>query len=165
MEKEQNKKRLVVATGNIHKLREIAEIFPEYEVISGKQAGFSEEVEETGTTFAENAKLKAEAVSKALHCIALADDSGICVEALGGAPGVYSARYAGGHGDDKANRLLLLKNMEGETNRRAYFESAVLSRFPTVNGSRRRGGPKEKSSLKRREKTGSVTIVFSRATI
>ena len=81
MEKEQNKKRLVVATGNIHKLREIAEIFPEYEVISGKQAGFSEEVEETGTTFAENAKLKAEAVSKALHCIALADDSGICVEA------------------------------------------------------------------------------------
>ena len=59
MEKEQNKKRLVVATGNIHKLREIAEIFPEYEVISGKQAGFSEEVEETGTTFAENAKLKA----------------------------------------------------------------------------------------------------------
>ena len=87
MEKEQNKKRLVVATGNIHKLREIAGIFPEYEVISGKQAGFSEEVEETGTTFAENAKLKAEAVSKALHCIALADDSGICGEALGGAPG------------------------------------------------------------------------------
>ena len=130
MEKEQNRKRLVVATGNIHKLREIAEIFPEYEVISGKQAGFSEDVEETGTTFAENARLKAEAVSKALHCIALADDSGICVEALGGAPGVYSTRYAGGHGDDKANRLLLLKNMEGETNRKAYFESAVALVLP-----------------------------------
>ena len=126
MEKEQNKKRLVVATGNIHKLREIAEIFPEYEVISGKQAGFSEEVEETGTTFAENAKLKAEAVSKALHCIALADDSGICVEALGGAPGVYSARYCGRHGDDDANNALLLRNLEGiPAPRKARYVAAI----------------------------------------
>lgn len=130
MAAKEEKKRLVVATGNVNKLREIAEIFPHYEVISAKQAGFEGEVEETGETFAENSRLKAEAVARALGCIALADDSGLCVEALGGAPGVYSARYAGGHGDDRANRLLLLKNMEGERNRRAYFQSAIALVYP-----------------------------------
>ena len=130
MAAKEEKKRLVVATGNFNKLREIAEIFPHYEVISAKQAGFEGEVEETGETFAENSRLKAEAVARALGCIALADDSGLCVEALGGAPGVYSARYAGGHGDDRANRLLLLKNMEDERNRRAYFQSAIALVYP-----------------------------------
>ncbi len=119
------KKRIVVATGNPHKLREIAEIFPDFEIVSQKEAGFDGDVEETGSTFEENALLKAEAAARALGCMALADDSGICVEALGGAPGVYSARYSGCHGDDRANRLLLLKNMEGQTDRRAYFQSAV----------------------------------------
>lgn len=117
--------RLVVATGNANKLREIAEIFPECEVIGQREAGFSGEAEETGSTFAENALIKARAAAEALGCSAIADDSGLCVEALGGAPGVYSARYAGGHGDDAANRALLLKNMEGKTDRRAYFQSAV----------------------------------------
>ena len=130
MAAKEEKKRLVVATGNVNKLREIAEIFPHYEVISAKQAGFEGEVEETGETFAENSRLKAEAVARALGCIALADDSGLCAEARGGAPGVYSARYAGGHGDDRANRLLLLKNMEGERNRRAYFQSAIALVYP-----------------------------------
>ena len=130
MAAKEEKKRLVVATGNVNKLREIAEIFPHYEVISAKQAGFEGEVEETGETFAENSRLKAEAVARALGCIALADDSGLCAEALGGAAGVYSARYAGGHGDDRANRLLLLKNMEGERNRRAYFQSAIALVYP-----------------------------------
>ena len=130
MAAKEEKKRLVVATGNVNKLRESAEIFPHYEVISAKQAGFEGEVEETGETFAENSRLKAEAVARALGCIALADDSGLCAEALGGAPGVYSARYAGGHGDDRANRLLLLKNMEGERNRRAYFQSAIALVYP-----------------------------------
>lgn len=83
--------------------------------VSQKEAGFDGDVEETGSTFEENALLKAEAAARALGCMALADDSGICVEALGGAPGVYSARYSGCHGDDRANRLLLLKNMEGQT--------------------------------------------------
>lgn len=124
------KKRLVVATGNVNKLREIAEIFPDYEVVSQKEAGFDGDVEETGTTFAENALIKAEAAARAIGCAALADDSGICVEALGNAPGVYSARYSGPHGDDRANRLLLLKNMEGKENRRAYFQSAVAFVFP-----------------------------------
>ena len=123
-------KRLVVATGNAHKLREIAEIFPDREVIGQREAGFDGEVEETGGTFEENALIKARAAAKALGCPALADDSGICVEALGGAPDVYSARYAGGHGDDGANRARLLENLKGITNRRAYFESAVALVYP-----------------------------------
>ena len=122
--------KLVVATGNAHKLREIAEIFTEYTVLSQKQMGFDEDVEETGTTFAENALIKARSASKALGCIALADDSGLCVDALDGAPGVYSARYCGYHGDDKANRDLLLKNIQGVTNRRAHFTSAVALVYP-----------------------------------
>ncbi len=127
---EMKKLRLVVATGNAHKLQEIADIFTEYDVVSQKQAGFDGDVEETGATFAENALIKARAAANALGCIALADDSGLCVEALGGAPGVYSARYCGRHGDDKGNRMLLLKKMQGEQDRRAYFNSAVALVYP-----------------------------------
>ncbi|MBE7068733.1 MAG: RdgB/HAM1 family non-canonical purine NTP pyrophosphatase [Clostridiales bacterium] len=122
--------KLVVATGNAHKLREIADIFTEYEVVSQKQMGFDVDVEETGTTFVENALIKARVASKALRCIALADDSGLCVDALNGAPGVHSARYCGRHGDDKANRDLLLNNMRNESNRRAFFISAVALVYP-----------------------------------
>lgn len=127
---EQKKQRLVVATGNMHKLREIAEIFTDFEVVSQKEMGFDEDVEETGTTFAENALIKARAASKALNCIALADDSGLCVDALGGAPGVYSARYCGYHGDDQKNRDLLLEHMKNEKNRAAYFTSAIALVYP-----------------------------------
>ena len=119
------KERLVVATGNMHKLREIAEIFPEYEVVSQKQMGFCEDVEETGKTFTENALIKARAAAKALGCKTMADDSGLCVEALGGAPGIFSARYSGEHGNDKANRDRLLKDMEKIENRTAYFNCAI----------------------------------------
>ena len=124
------KLRLVVASGNKNKLREIGEIFPNFEVVSQKDMGFDEEVEETGKTFAENALIKAHAASKALGCIALADDSGLCVDALDGAPGIYSARYCGHHGSDKENRDLLLKNMEGITNRKAHFMSAIALVYP-----------------------------------
>ena len=124
------KMKLVVASGNKNKIREIAEIFSEYEVCSQKEMGFDEDVEETGTTFAENALIKARAASQALQCVALADDSGICVDALGGAPGVYSARYCGYHGSDEENRNLLLRNMEGVENRKAHFTSAIALVFP-----------------------------------
>ena len=124
------KQRLVVASGNAHKLREIAQIFTDFEVVSQKQMGFDEDVEETGETFEENALIKARAACSALGCIALADDSGICVNALDGAPGVYSARYCGYHGLDKENRDLLLKNLEGVEDRSAYFKSAVALVFP-----------------------------------
>ena len=122
--------RLVVASGNKNKLREIAEIFTDFEVCSQKEMGFDEDVEETGTTFAENALIKARAASAALGEMVLADDSGLCVDALDGAPGVYSARYCGYHGDDEKNRKVLLKNMEGITNRRAHFSSAIALVYP-----------------------------------
>lgn len=124
------KKQLVVASGNAHKIREISEIFTDFEVVSQKQAGFDEDVEETGATFMENAIIKAQAASKALGIPTLADDSGLCVEALNGAPGVYSARYCGEHGKDKENRDLLLKNLDGVENRRAYFACALALVYP-----------------------------------
>lgn len=124
------KTKLVVATGNKNKLREIAAIFTDFEVVSQKEAGFDVDVEETGETFVENARLKAHAAAKALGCMALADDSGLCVDALGGAPGVYSARYCGHHGDDKENRAVLLKNMQGMTERGAHFTCALVLAYP-----------------------------------
>ena len=128
---QQNEKvRLVVASGNKNKLREIAEIFTEFEVVSQKQMGFDEDVEETGSTFAENALIKARAACAALGCLALADDSGLCVDALDGAPGVFSARYCGHHGSDEENRAVLLRNMDGVENRKAHFTSAIALVYP-----------------------------------
>ena len=126
----QKKERLIVASNNQHKLREIAEIFTDFEVLSQKQAGFDVDVEETGETFVENAQLKARAACKALGCSVLADDSGLCVDALGGAPGVYSARYCGHHGSDAENRATLLKNLQGKTDRKAYFNCSMVMAFP-----------------------------------
>jgi XTP/dITP diphosphohydrolase len=125
-----DKQRLVVATGNAHKLQEIAQIFTQFEVVSQKQMGFCEDVEETGKTFAENALIKARAAAKALNSPVLADDSGLCVDALGGAPGVYSARYSGEHGNDAANRAKLLQALQGEKNRNAHFSCAVALVYP-----------------------------------
>lgn len=122
--------RLVVASGNAHKLREIAEIFTDFDVVSQKEMGFDGDVEETGETFAENALIKARAACEALGCMALADDSGLCVDALGGAPGVYSARYCGHHGNDAENRAMLLKNLQGVKNRSAHFTSAIALVYP-----------------------------------
>ena len=120
-------KKLVVASGNKGKIKEIAEILKDkYEVIPMKQLGFDCEIEETGTTFYENALIKAKAVSEALGEDALADDSGLSVDYLGGAPGVYSARYSGEHGDDQKNNQLILKNLEGVENRKAKFCSSVV---------------------------------------
>lgn len=122
------KKTVVAATGNAHKLKEIREILKDFNVISAREAGFFDEVEETGKSFLENAFLKARAVVKKTGQAALADDSGLCVNALGGAPGIYSARYSGG--DSAANRRLLLENLKGEKNREARFECAIALVFP-----------------------------------
>lgn len=123
-------KKLIVATGNAHKLQEIKEIFEEVEVVSAYDEGYTEDVEETGKTFAENAEIKASAAAEALQLPALADDSGLCVDVLGGAPGIYSARYAGTHGDDKANRQKLLENLQDKTNRKAHFTCSIALCFP-----------------------------------
>ena len=107
-------KKLVVASGNKGKLKEIREILKhKYEVVSMSEMGFNEEIVEDGETFYENALKKAWAVSKALGCDALADDSGLCVDALGGAPGVYSARFAGEKATDEMNNDKLLKALDG----------------------------------------------------
>ncbi len=125
---------VVLASRNRGKLKELERLLADElgDVITLKSLddiGFTEEIEESGTTFAENALIKANAVA-ALGHIALADDSGLCVEALDGAPGVYSARYAGGHGDDSANNALLLKNLSGKKERSAAFVSVFACAFP-----------------------------------
>lgn len=125
------KQRIVLASGNAHKIKEIAQMLPEFEVVGYKDLGFDFEIEENGKTFYENALIKAKAVSNALNLPALADDSGICVDALGGEPGIYSARYAG-DGIDEHNNQLLLKNMQGQINRKAKFVCCMV--FYRPNG-------------------------------
>ncbi len=121
---------IVVASGNKSKIKEIQEIFTGYTVVTMKDAGFLGDIEEDGTTFEENAIIKARTVSEKLNCVALADDSGLCVNALGGAPGIYSARFCGRHGDDKANNNLLLEKLKNKTDRSGYFECFVALYFP-----------------------------------
>lgn len=115
--------KIVVASGNKHKLEEIKAIFKGVELVSMREAGFDGEPEENGQTFKENAYIKAKAVHDALGLPVLADDSGLCVDALHGAPGVYSARFSGG--DSADNRALLLKRMDGISHRTARFACAV----------------------------------------
>ena len=126
-----DKKTIVVASGNKGKLKEIQDLLPDFNVVSYKELGFTEEIEETGSTFYENALIKAKTVSMALNLPALADDSGLCVDALGGAPGVMSARYSE-TGKDKDNNEKLLKVMQGETNRKAKFVCCMV--YYTPNG-------------------------------
>lgn len=120
-------KKLVVASNNKGKLKEIKAILGGvYEVVAMAELGYTAEIEEDGETFYDNALIKAKEVSNALNCDALADDSGLCVTALNGAPGVYSARYSGGHGNDKDNNNLLLKNLQPFSDRSAKFVSSVV---------------------------------------
>ena len=104
--------RVVLATRNAHKVGELREILTaaglDFELVGVTEFPDVPDVAETGTTFAENALLKARAVAHATGLPAVADDSGLCVDALGGMPGVLSARWAGRHGDDKANLDLVL---------------------------------------------------------
>ena len=120
--------KIIVASGNKGKIREIREIFTGVEIVSMQELGFSDDINETGKTFKENAKIKAKTIAAKFNMPALADDSGLCVEALHGAPGIYSARFSGE--GDKANRDLLLKRLSNITDRKAYFESAVCLYFP-----------------------------------
>ena len=115
-----SKKILVLASGNKGKIKEISEMLPNFVVKGYKEFGMDFEIEETGNTYYENAFIKAQTVSKILNLPVLADDSGLSVEVLNGEPGVYSARYAG-DGIDEHNNDKLLKNLEGEKNRKAKF--------------------------------------------
>ena len=118
-------KEIIAATNNKNKLREIREILNDITVYSLDDVGIICEPEENGATFEENALIKARAVYALAQKPVIADDSGIIANALHDRPGVYSARFAGTHGDDRANNQKLLDMLEGETDRTAYFMSAV----------------------------------------
>ena len=119
--------KLIIASNNAHKLVEIKAILGDFfdEILSMKEAGISHETIEDGNTFMENAEKKAREIAEISGCCSLADDSGLCVDALDGAPGIYSARFSGVHGDDKANNRLLLKKLEGVKNRSAHYTCAM----------------------------------------
>ena len=120
-------KRIVFATNNQHKLQEIREILsPEFEIVSLKEIGCHEDIPETGNTLEENALQKARYVSERYHISCFADDTGLEVEALEGAPGVHSARYAEGTDhDSEANMTKLLRELEGKENRQARFRTVI----------------------------------------
>ena len=126
--------KLVLATRNQGKIVElqriIAEVMPEVELIGTDSFPNLDDVEETEDSFIGNALLKAHAVAKATGLPAIADDSGLSVNALDGAPGIFSARYAGAHGDDLANLNKVLKNMEGVLDRSAAFHCAAAFAKP-----------------------------------
>ncbi|GAA0733152.1 XTP/dITP diphosphatase [Clostridium oceanicum] len=124
-------KKVIVASNNQHKIQEIKQILSKYglEVISLKEANINIEVEEDGKTFMENALKKAVTIHKVVpDCMVISDDSGLMVEALDGAPGIFSARFAGEHGNYKKNNEKLLSLLKGkkEEDRKAKFVSAVV---------------------------------------
>ncbi len=130
--------KILLATRNKNKAREVAAILSEFrdqlgeiELLTLDDAGITDDVEENGSTFEENAMIKARA-GAASGLITLADDSGIEVDALGGAPGIYSARFAGSHGDDKANNELLLQKLQGvpKEKRTARYAVAIACVLP-----------------------------------
>ena len=124
--------KFVLASHNPGKLKEMSAILEDLgvEVVLPSQMGVDAEVEETGETFEANALLKAKAVCQAAGLPAIADDSGLCVDALGGAPGVYTARYGGEGLTDAQRYTLLLNALRGQTNRAAHFVSVVACAFP-----------------------------------
>ncbi|NSC21911.1 RdgB/HAM1 family non-canonical purine NTP pyrophosphatase [Streptomyces albus subsp. chlorinus] len=138
-------KRLILATRNAHKVTELKAILAdaglETDLVGADAYPQIPDVKETGVTFAENALLKAHALAQATSLPAIADDSGLCVDVLGGAPGIFSARWAGRHGDDRANLDLLLAQLSDidTPHRAAHFECAAALALPdgterVVNG-------------------------------
>ena len=118
---------LVLASNNFGKLKELKQLLGDrYDVRSMREMGVETDVEETGETFEENALIKAKALMDICQCATLADDSGLCVDQLGGRPGVHSARYCGVHGDDEANNQLLLEELSDKpAPHRAHYGAAV----------------------------------------
>ena len=124
--------KLIIASNNAHKIYEIKKILKDKfdEIVSMREAGIDHETVEDGTTFLENAYKKAREIAELSGMAALADDSGICVHALGGAPGIYSARYSGGHGNDEDNNNLVLKNLEDKEDKSAHYTCAMSLVYP-----------------------------------
>jgi XTP/dITP diphosphohydrolase len=117
---------LVFATNNAHKLEEVAaKIAGRIKLLSLNDIGCFEDIEETGTTFRENSSIKSTFIYHKYHLNCFGDDSGLEIDALNGEPGVYSARYAGDHGNHDANMNKVLKNLDGVTNRTARFRTVI----------------------------------------
>lgn len=117
--------KLIMASSNKNKIKEISLMLKGYEILSLNDVGFESDIVEDGKTFKENALIKAKTIYDIYHIPVIADDSGLCVEALNLEPGVYSHRYAGPMEDDALNNALLVKNLKGISNRRAYYECAI----------------------------------------
>ena len=118
--------KLVVASGNKNKIREIKQLIGDkFNIVSMADEGITVEVEENGTTFEQNALIKAKAIYQICRCAVISDDSGLMVDALGGEPGVYSARYAGEPCNDANNNAKLLAKLKGVSDTSAHFVSAV----------------------------------------
>ena len=129
--------KVIIATGNRHKVAELSVLFAPYnnkgyEFVSMRDAGFTGDIVEDADTFEGNALIKARTVCEATGCIAIADDSGLCVDALDGKPGVFSARYAGELADDGRNNAKLLAELRDvpEEKRTARFCCVIAAAFP-----------------------------------
>lgn len=124
--------KLIIASNNKHKIYEIKKILGERfdEILSLREAGIDHETVEDGTTFMENAYKKAKEIAEISGCPALADDSGISADALGGAPGIYSARFSGEHGNDQANNDLLVARLADKEDKSAHYTAAICLVYP-----------------------------------
>ncbi len=124
--------KLIIASNNKHKIKEIKEILGSKfgDIVSLAESGIDHETVEDGSSFAENAYKKAREIAELSGTAALADDSGICIDALDGAPGIFSARYSGEHGNDAANNELVLKNLAGKIDRGAHYTCAISLVYP-----------------------------------
>ncbi len=124
--------KLALATNNKHKLKEIRAILADSfeEALSLEELGIDVDIDETGSTLEENALIKAHAIVEMTSMPALADDTGLMVDALDGAPGVYSARYASDEHNDAKNRALLLKNLQDAPSRKAHFATVIALCYP-----------------------------------
>ncbi len=119
-------KELVFATSNTHKIEEVAHaIGNQFKILSLKDILFEDDIQETGTTFKENASIKTQHIYKKYKCNCFADDSGLEIEALYGEPGIYSARYAGEHGNHEANMARVLDQLQDVKNRKAQFKTVI----------------------------------------
>lgn len=123
--------KIVFATHNQNKLQEVAALLPEIELLSLTDIGCTEDIEETATTLEGNAKIKADYITKKYGYPCFADDTGLLVNSLNGEPGVYSARYAGEHGNAEKNMNLLLKNLSTQQDRTAYFKTVICLNLNT----------------------------------
>ena len=124
--------KLIIASNNKHKIYEIKKILGERfdEILSLREAGIDHETVEDGDTFLANARKKAHEIASLAGSPALADDSGICAHALGGEPGIYSARYSGGHGNDIDNNNLLLRRLRDKEDKGAHYTCAMVLAYP-----------------------------------